>query len=207
MPPMISRVAKASHFQEVPQQTLAFLREDGLGMKLHAMDGQFFVAEAHDLGVVVAGGSGDFETVRQGIALHEQGMIARGFKRLRHVFEHGLAGMMDHGRFAVHETFGPNDFTAEDVANGLMAKTNAEQRCGFAKALDHGATDAGFFWRARAGGDADVVGLEPRDLIQRDLIIATDFHDGTHFAEVLDEIVGEGIVVVDDQEHGIKVSS
>ena len=41
-----------------------------------------------------------------------------------------------------------------------------------------------------------------RDLLQRDLVIPMDLHLRTHLAKVLDEIVGEGVVIVDDQEHG-----
>jgi hypothetical protein len=41
--------------QEVLQHRVAVLGEDGLGVELHAFDGQFLVAHAHDLAVVGPG--------------------------------------------------------------------------------------------------------------------------------------------------------
>ena len=110
--------------------------------------------------------------------------------------------MIDEGGLAVHEAPCADDIAAKDVADGLVPQAHAEQRGGLAKALDHRAADACLLGRAGAGGDADVVGLELFDLVQRHLVIAADFHDGSHLAEVLDEVVGEGVVVVDDEEHG-----
>ena len=34
------------------------------------------------------------------------------------------------------------------------------------------------------------------------MIIATHFHHRAHLAEVLDEVVGERVVIVDDEQHG-----
>ena len=101
----------------------------------------------------------------------------------------------------MHEAAGADDIATEDVADGLMAEADAEEGGGFTEALDHGAADASFLGGAGAGGDADVVWIELSYLIQSDLVVAADFHDGSHLAEVLDEVVGEGVVVVDDEEH------
>lgn len=47
------------HVQEVFQQPLAILSQDGLRVELHPMDGQFLVAQAHDLGLVIITDGGD----------------------------------------------------------------------------------------------------------------------------------------------------
>ncbi len=57
---------------------------------------------------------------------------------------------------------------------------------------------AGVHGRARQ----DALGREGADPVDRDLVVAMDDELGTQFAEVLDEVVGEGVVVVDDEEHG-----
>ena len=44
--------------------------------------------------------------------------------------------------------------------------------------------------------------FETGDLLERHLVIAPYLHLRPHLAKVLDQIVGEGIVVVDDKEHG-----
>ena len=105
----------------------------------------------------------------------------------------------------MHEAIRPHDIATEDMADGLMTQADAEQRDGWPKTLDHGATDACLLRGAGAGGDADVVRAQLFDLIERDLIIAADFHDGSHLAKVLDEVVGEGVVVIDDEEHAGEV--
>ena len=46
-------------------------------------------------------------------------------------------------------------------------------------------------------GDDEVSWVEGDELIHRDLVIAEDFDIRAEFAEVLDEVVGEGVVVVD----------
>ena len=45
-------------------------------------------------------------------------------------------------------------------------------------------------------------GLQRRDLVDRDGVVAHDLHVGAELAEVLHEVVGERIVVVDDADHG-----
>ena len=53
----------------------------------------------------------------------------------------------------------------------------------------------------QAGRHADAVGVERGDLIQRDLVVARDAHVLAQFAEVLHQVVGKRIVVVDHQQH------
>src|SRR6478609_4722295 len=44
--------------------------------------------------------------------------------------------------------------------------------------------------------------MEIFDLGERDLVVSIDLHILTQFSEILDEIVGERIVVIDNQQHG-----
>ncbi len=47
------------HFQEVFQQPLTILSQDGLRVELDSVDRQFLVAQAHDLGLVIVTDGGD----------------------------------------------------------------------------------------------------------------------------------------------------
>ncbi len=109
--------------------------------------------------------------------------------------------MVDGGCFAVHEPIRADDIAAIDLADALMAEADTEHGDVRAKSLDDFAGDSGFVWSARAWGDADSAGLERTYRVDVHNIVADDFHFGTKLAKVLDEVVGEGIVIIDDEEH------
>jgi len=69
--------------------------------------------------------------------------------------------------------------------------------------LDEFDGDTGFFGRARAGGDDDAIGLAADDVVDGDFVVAMDFDLATELAEVLGEVVGEGVVVVEEEDHAI----
>ena len=66
--------------------------------------------------------------------------------------------------------------------------------------------DAGLTRRARPRRDDDVARLQGGDLVGRDLVVAIDAHvDGCiQLAQTLHQVVGERIVVIDEQDHSIK---
>ena len=63
--------------------------------------------------------------------------------------------------------------------------------------------DAGFLGRAGTGGEKDAVGGEGFDFFRRELIVAADDDVGAELAHVLDEVEGEGIVVVENEDHSV----
>ena len=138
MTPLMARL----HLQEVFQQPFAILGEDGLGMKLDAVDGEIPVAQAHDLGFVVIAKGSDLQAGWQGVALHEQGVVARGGEWLGQAFEDGLALMTDFGNFTMHEAVCPHNFTTKDVADALVPETYAKRWDAGSELLDDGTTDA-----------------------------------------------------------------
>jgi hypothetical protein len=132
-------------------------------------------------------------------------MVTRGFEGLRHAFEDRLASVPDFGNFAMHEPACADDISPEDMADALMTEADAQDRNALTKGADHVTTDACFLWRALARGDTDVIRPLFGDLFQGDLIIPVDLHLRAHLAKVLDEVVGEGVVVIDDEEHAGEV--
>src|SRR3546814_9681644 len=43
-------------------------------------------------------------------------------------------------------------------------------------------------------------------LTHRNAVVARHFHRDAHFLEVVDEIPGEAVVIVDDQDHGMRLN-
>jgi len=103
----------------------------------------------------------------------------------------------------MHQAWSADDITAIHLTDALVAEADAQNRGRRAKVLDHSAGDTSFVWRAGAWRYANARGLERLDFLQGHGIVADDFHFCTELAEVLYEVVGEGIVVVDDEQHGL----
>ena len=175
------------------------LGQTRLGVELYAVDGQFAVGEAHDF--AFGGFGGDFEAGRKGFAFDDEGVVAGGFEGAGEAGEDILAGVEDGGGFAVHEAGGADDFAAEDLADALVAEADSEDGDFSAEFADGVATDAGFGGGAGAGGDDDFFGGELGDVGGGNLVVALHEQVGSEFAEILDEVVGEGIVVIDDEDH------
>src|ERR1041385_8237110 len=109
---------------------------------------------------------------------------------------------MDLVRLAVHQPLGPDDDAAGGLADRLVAETYAEQWNLPHELLDALDGNAGFGGSAGAGGDNQVARFFGSDLGRRDLVVPMDLNlqATIHFPQPLDEVVGEGIVVVDEQD-------
>ena len=167
-------------------------------MELNAFDGELAMAEAHDDAV---GFGGDFEAARQRAVFDDERMIARGFEVLREIAKNGFAVVMNFAGLAVHDFFCADDFAAEGVADGLMAEANAENGDFPGEALDDGNAQAGFARGAWAGRNNDALGAHARDFVESDLVVAAHGEFLSELAEVLRQVVGERIVVVEQQNH------
>src|SRR5580704_4119258 len=129
-------------------------------------------------------------------------MVASGDETLRQVAKDRLAVVQDLAGFAVHQLRRADHSTTECVADGLVTKTDAENRKLSSEAANHVDTNASLLGRARAGGYDNARGRHFGDLVKRDLVVAADFQRFAQLAEELGQVVGEGIVVVDEQDHG-----
>jgi hypothetical protein len=69
------------------------------------------------------------------------------------------------------------------------------------KLSDHIIADTSLFWRTWPWRDANPFRSQRCDLIKSDLIIATDKRFRPKLPKVLDQVVGEGIVIIDDKDH------
>src|SRR5712671_4231318 len=101
----------------------------------------------------------------------------------------------------MHERSGAHHFPSVRFANRLVTKTNAEDWNRFAPPPDGGYTDPGFGRRARARGDHHARHTHSSDVINRYLVVALDDGIFAKLSQILDEIVGERIVVIEYEEH------
>src|SRR5664280_273730 len=109
--------------------------------------------------------------------------------------------MFDGTGLAMHEVGGTNDFAAKGCANRLVAEAYAQKRHASREMADQFDADPGILWCARARGDHDAIGMKLVDFVDRDLVIAAHHYLLTQFAEVLHQVVGEGIVIVENEKH------
>lgn len=172
-------------------------------MKLNAVDGQFPVTQSHDLALSRL--RRDLETVRQGVAFHDQGVIAGRLEGGLDPFEK-VFPVVNHRRgLPVHEPVGPDDIAAEHFADALVPEADAEERNRGSEGPDDISADSGLGRGAGSGRDTNPLGRLLANLIERDAVVPMHFHRGPQLSEILDEVVGERIVVVDDEEHAARM--
>src|SRR5882762_2863671 len=67
--------------------------------------------------------------------------------------------------------------------------------------LDYFFGNAGILRYTRAGRNHDARWLQPFELLERHFVVAEDSEFFTQLAEILYEVVGERVVVIDDDDH------
>ena len=169
-------------------------------MDLHSGDGELPVAQPHDLALGRA--RVDDEAGRHGVGPDDERVVARRLERARQPREDPVVVVQDRRGLAVHQPPGAHDLAAEHLADGLVPEADAEHGYARAEFADDGLADAGVARFARPRGDAHACGIQRGEFVHGDLVVAT--HDGlrAEFAEVLDEVVRERVVVIEDEEHG-----
>ena len=99
--------------------------------------------------------------------------------------------------------FGLDDFAAKGLTDSLMAEADAEEgRITLGGGLDEVEANAGMVGIAGAGGDEDAFGFFREDLIDGDFVIAIDLGFDAQIAQILDQVVGKAVVIVDQRNHG-----
>jgi len=193
--------------QEVGDELFAMVGEDGFGVELDAFNRQLAVAESHN--GALAGDTGrNFELVRDRVFGNDERVIARAGHRLRKVAEDGAAVMSNNAGLAVHQLFRANHFPTKGCTDGLMAEADAEERNLLpggqrGKVFYQRDEDTGFLRGAGSGRKQDVVGVQRDDFFGGDFVVAFDDNLGTEFTHVLDEVVGEGVVIVENEDHTV----
>src|SRR5690606_5322269 len=90
---------------------------------------------------------------------------------------------------------------AVGLADGLVPEADAEDRDARAQLAHHVERDPGLVGRARARRDHDPPRRERGDVGHRERVVALHPHLGAERLQVLHEVPGETVVVVDYQQH------
>jgi len=90
----------------------------------------------------------------------------------------------------------------EHRADALVAEAHAQDRDPAGEIRDGGVGDAGVVRRAGPRADDQMGGIARGDLRDRHGVVAEHFRLRAQLAQKLNEVVGEGIVVVDYGDHG-----
>ena len=153
-------------------------------------------------GVIAALGRprGDHEFRRQRPGLGDQRVIAADLAVRRQPGEHALAVVVDRRGLAVHQPAGAHDAAAEGLDDGLVAEAHAEHRHAPGERADHVHRHARVARRAGPRRDAQVGRRERQRLVDRDLVVAAHVDLGAEHEEGLHQVVGERVVVVDEQQ-------
>jgi len=167
-------------------------------MKLYAPNRELPVTDAHDL--MILRGGGDCQAFGQGITLNHEGVVTGGWKFLRHILKNILVVMTDLRGFPVHQLIGPNNFPAEGLPDRLVAEANAKERNLSRPSFDCLQADARTIWIAGTGRNDQPVEFFKFEIVNTDCIITHHFLLCPQLAKILDNVVGEGIVIIDDEK-------
>src|SRR4030095_3387962 len=116
--------------------------------ELHPFDAERLVAHSHNL--TLGRFRADLKTVGQRLTVNDERMVAGSLEGIRQIAENRTAVVSHHRRFAMHQTFGADDFTTKGDSERLMAKANPQQRQLAAEILDGLYRDTGLFRRTGA---------------------------------------------------------
>ena len=171
-------------------------------MKLNSENRTSLVRYGHDGAII--GFCIDHQFVRHRFPIDDQRVIARRSHRRWTTIEKPLACMTNLSHFSVDRNRPANDARAERFADRLMAKTDAEKRDGLIGANEVDDT-ARASWSSRPGRDDDrrrFLGDQRRGI---EGVIAEDANGAPGEAlDLLHEVVGEGIVIIDDGDRRAK---
>ena len=130
-------------------------------------------------------------------------MVTGRRKSIGQTFEDGLVIVKDLADLAVHQVGGWNDFPPKRLANGLVAQTDSQDRNPSGKVVDELQCHTGIVGNAGSGRNDNLLGLAglyPRNI---NAVVAVNDDLFPQFSQILHQVVGKGVVVVDDQNHGI----
>ena len=113
--------------------------------------------------------------------------------------------MANFGQLAVGGSGRAHHLAAICVADRLMAETNAKQRHLVASGADQLEANARFARSARAGREHDRVGARSEYVLDGGLVVTAHIDLRAESAEVMNQVPGEAIVIVDqrDARHGL----
>jgi len=126
---------------------------------------------------------------------------ARGLEGLRDPGILAVAGVLHRTRLAVHQPRGVHDGAAEAGGQRLVAEAHAEQRSLAEGVPDELHRQPGVFRSTGSGADHHVGRVQRVAACEVDPIVPDHVDVGAEHHQRLGQVPGEGVVVVDDQQH------
>src|SRR4029434_10339554 len=179
--------------EEIAQQRVSLLGQYRFRMELNALDGELTMANTHDLAVLAFGG--DIQARGQRRSLDRERMISRRGQRVGQPGKRACTAVRDRGELAVHHALRTHDAPTERLADRLVPEADAEDRDLACEALHQRHRNARLRRRAWAGRDDNALRCPGSDLLERHGVVAMDVDVLAELAEILDEVVGEAVVV------------
>src|ERR1700687_5133235 len=167
-------------------------------MKLHAFDREFLVSEAHDF--VFGGARADFQNGRERIGIDDQRMIAHRVERTREASEDRIAIVNHRRSLAMHQARSAHNLAAEHLSDALMAEAAAENRPSAPHLAQYLQRDPRLGRSARSRRDYDCARSECAHSGDVDCVVTLHSDIGAELAEILHEVVGKRIVVINHYE-------
>ena len=205
--PAVDAHGRPPFAMKLREQLLARRGQERLGVELHALDGQRLVAHAHDL---VLRRSRAVTSRQSGTrrALDHQRVVARRLERVRQPGEHALAVVVDRRRLAVHDPRGAHDLAAEGLADGLVAQADAQDRDLARRSVLITSRLMPASFGVHGPGEITMCdGRQRRDRRRRRSRRCARRARPPQLAQVLDQVVGERVVVVDHEQHQCSLRS
>src|SRR2546425_11110713 len=128
-------------------------------------------------------------------------MVSSGRKALWQPFKQSLAVVKNLACFPVHERRGSNDLASEYFTDGLMAEANTEYRNRFMKAPDNIFGYSRIRRCARARRNDNARRFQALYFFQCDLVIPEYVQFFAKLAQVLHQVIGERVVIIDNENH------
>src|SRR5690606_5188938 len=190
--------------QEILQECVPVLGQDGFRMELHALHRMLAMAQPHhflDAAVLVLGPGRHFQALGQRVLVDHQRVVARGLVAIGQPCEHALAPMPDRRGLAMHDPARADDLAAVHLADGLVAQAYAQDRDPWPEFADDVHRHSGFVRRAGTGRDHDPFRRQLLDGRNVQRIVAHHLDLRPQRLQVLHEVESEAVVVVDHQQH------
>ena len=173
---------------------------DAFGVELHAFDRQVTVAQPHDRAIGQPGC--DLKAGRQRRAVNDQAVIAGGGERRRQARENALTCVVHRAHLAVNDLMAAHHIAPEGLTNRLMPQTHAKQRnARLGSSKRQGQANSRRRWVARAGGQHNCLWSQGHGRLHIHRIVAHHADIRPQLAQIMHEVVGKAVVVVDQKQH------
>lgn len=174
--------------------------EQRLGMELNTPQRERFMAHCLDLPFVLrrrAPGNGH-KLRGQRVGIAHEGVVSGNPQRSRYPFEDAPAVVPDGSSFTMHRAASPNGAATKCLAQTLVAETDPQHGNPTGTESTEGIdADTGFHGRTRPWRHHDALRNQLFDFAFGELVVADHDRVRAECAQVLDEVEGEGVVVVD----------